>query len=252
MPPVAAAAEESFLPEHRAPSCDWRCASDYAYAAELTNAELAWEFLRRCPEYRADAHRWFGLQIRAKARRPTAGAVLAHEADALSDRLCEKWQLLPLEGLRCPDGELPPVFEDALPWRALRTGRVWVDGKLVSPGFGVQDEPRSSAAEVRIDLDRPVEPQIEEIRRFIGRLEEQYRIQVPLEPTKDVRRSRNDQLYLRILDALLEGASQAEMEPVLYDVGHARAPRAIYDDAKRAQQIARRGYMDLLLRKVRK
>ncbi len=37
---------------------DWRAAKDYGFTAELDAAGWAWQFLRRCPEYRAD-HAWF-------------------------------------------------------------------------------------------------------------------------------------------------------------------------------------------------
>jgi hypothetical protein len=37
---------------------DWRRGGDYAFTAELDAAGWAWQFLRRCPEYRAD-HLWF-------------------------------------------------------------------------------------------------------------------------------------------------------------------------------------------------
>lgn len=252
MPPVAVDAEDSFLPEYRSAVCDWRSPADYAYVADLTNDELAWEFLRRCPEYREDVQQWYALQIRAKTHRTLDGGASQEEADTLSDQLCGKWQLAQLEGLRCPNGKVPPVFEDVHPWRFMRTGRVWIDGNLVSPGFGFLEEPTSSVAEVRIDLDRPLEPQLQEIRAFLSRLERQHGIRVPQEPAKDVRRSKNDQLYLRILDGLLQGVSQAEVEPVLYRQGHARAPGAIYDDAKRAKWMAEVGYIELLFRKVRK
>lgn len=37
---------------------DWRRDGDYAFTARLDAAGWAWQFLRRCPAYRAD-HRWF-------------------------------------------------------------------------------------------------------------------------------------------------------------------------------------------------
>ncbi|MEW5789340.1 MAG: DUF6499 domain-containing protein [Pseudomonadota bacterium] len=43
---------------------DWRRAEDYAFAADLDAAGWAWQFLRRCPEYRAD-HAWFIATWRA-------------------------------------------------------------------------------------------------------------------------------------------------------------------------------------------
>lgn len=43
---------------------DWRRATDYAFTAELDAAGWAWQFLRRCPEYRED-HAWFETVWRA-------------------------------------------------------------------------------------------------------------------------------------------------------------------------------------------
>ena len=37
-----------------APAPNWRSPDDYAYLNELTPPELAWEFLRRNPEYVRD------------------------------------------------------------------------------------------------------------------------------------------------------------------------------------------------------
>ena len=36
------------------PIQDWRSAADYEYVSGLTLAGLAWEFLRRNPDYRSD------------------------------------------------------------------------------------------------------------------------------------------------------------------------------------------------------
>lgn len=36
------------------PTPDWRSAADYEYVSGLTLAGLAWEFLRRNPDYRRD------------------------------------------------------------------------------------------------------------------------------------------------------------------------------------------------------
>jgi hypothetical protein len=36
------------------PVPDWRSAAAYAYLDELNPAELAWEFLRRSPDYQRD------------------------------------------------------------------------------------------------------------------------------------------------------------------------------------------------------
>lgn len=36
------------------PPPDWRSSADYAYLNELDPSELAWEFLRRNPEYQKD------------------------------------------------------------------------------------------------------------------------------------------------------------------------------------------------------
>jgi hypothetical protein len=36
------------------PVSDWRSSADYAYLNDLDPAELAWEFLRRNPDYQRD------------------------------------------------------------------------------------------------------------------------------------------------------------------------------------------------------
>jgi hypothetical protein len=36
------------------PASDWRSSSNYAYILDLDPAELAWEFLRRNPEYQRE------------------------------------------------------------------------------------------------------------------------------------------------------------------------------------------------------
>jgi Family of unknown function (DUF6499) len=48
------------------PVLDWRSAAAYAYVEDLNRAELAWEFLRRNPDYRRD--------YRAAARRAAGQA----------------------------------------------------------------------------------------------------------------------------------------------------------------------------------
>ena len=43
---------------------DWRSPSDYDYLKQLDRAELAWEFLRRNPDYRKDFARLVETTIR--------------------------------------------------------------------------------------------------------------------------------------------------------------------------------------------
>ena len=64
------------------PVPDWRSAAAYAYLNNLHPAELAWEFLRRNPEYQRDYR--------------AAAADAADEAEFL-EALLLKW------GLRFPD-----------------------------------------------------------------------------------------------------------------------------------------------------
>ena len=53
------------------PSANWRSPNDYAYLNELTGPELAWEFLRRNPDYIRDYRRLVRLMS------PEAAAALA-------------------------------------------------------------------------------------------------------------------------------------------------------------------------------
>jgi hypothetical protein len=64
------------------PVPDWRSAAAYAYLNDLSPAELAWEFLRRNPDYQRD--------YRAAARE-AAGSIEVPEAPMV------RW------GLRFPD-----------------------------------------------------------------------------------------------------------------------------------------------------
>ena len=49
------------------PAANWRSPDDYAYLNELTGQELAWEFLRRNPEYIRDCQRLLRIMSTAAA-----------------------------------------------------------------------------------------------------------------------------------------------------------------------------------------
>ena len=51
---------------------DWRSPSDYEYLRQLDRAELAWEFLRRNPDYKKDFGR---IDEKVKRTRPDMVAV---------------------------------------------------------------------------------------------------------------------------------------------------------------------------------
>ena len=65
-------------------SANWRSAADYAYVTDLDPAGLAWEFLRRNPEFRTDCGR-AAASLSGASQPPL-------DLDALSKR----W------GVRCP------------------------------------------------------------------------------------------------------------------------------------------------------
>ena len=74
---------------------DWRSPAAYAYLSDLTPPALAWEFLRRSPEYRADYERMQGEDA------------LGTVSEAASADLARRW------GLRFPGRSRAPRRRDA-------------------------------------------------------------------------------------------------------------------------------------------
>jgi hypothetical protein len=68
--------------ENAMPLSDWRSPTAYKHLSGLTPARLAWEFLRRNPEYRSDYQRADGYR-----------GALGTGSEAVCDDLARRWGL---------------------------------------------------------------------------------------------------------------------------------------------------------------
>lgn len=196
---------------------DWKDPNEYEFIKSCRPSDIAWEFLRRNNDYVADYCEWAELRRRAEALsvgQKTEGTLdtrtLLQEADDLCDQLCDKYGLSRDMGL-CHPNKGVPLFSCENVAVAEPLG---FDGQhLVS-----LDEDAIGTMDVRIVLDRPIEPQLEQIRQWYddhkaallrqqrNSVEHKWaRLQPNIYPT-----------YLRILDAVSAGVSIPEIAKNLY------------------------------------
>jgi hypothetical protein len=204
---------------------DWRLAGDYAFTTELDAAGWAWQFLRRCPEYRDDYAR-FILTWRA----------LEADYGTPPHRDYFKWKQDP-RAWRA-QAEIPACSAEACPgeddrvliecWMGAKWGfrKFPVDPAVDFPGELAWREPeikveKASAAEVAsmppervalaFDLALPLEAQLEAARRKLALLRHAQARSGKLPPLALRSGSPIWQSWLRILDGLDAGAPLAEI-----------------------------------------
>jgi hypothetical protein len=236
---------------------NWRDTASYAFIGELGNQQLAWEFLRRCPEYRADFDGWF-VQWQALAQ--------SGKADAYSDwrpvheqmeALCDKWSLWAVHGLGVPASALPPEFRDeqTLPGPMLVSHHLNAATKYKSPRLidnlppTVDISPRLDeyvpSATIRLHLDQPIKKQLAIAEQMLKKLAEQNGLKPPKLEREDKRPSRlNLARYIQVLDATLDNQRPCDIARALY--GDTRADQSrVRDHLKAASKLARSGYLGL-------
>lgn len=231
----------------RAPTRDWRNEKSYA-VEEMTDRQLAWEFLRRCPEYVEDYDNWAPLWFRAKAAVQTQADFKKcwNHAFAEMDQLCVKWKLSTLHGLRDPTSSIAPEFENRPPPHPPEMSELWINGK--DHGHGPEPLRHHSAAAFRIYFDQPLEEQFEAIRRVVRHQERRFNFRLPVDVRRNVRCwAKKYPRYLAMLDAKAAGIPIPEIAAQYFPKANDRreAQGSVRDDMDRAEEWARFGYMDL-------
>lgn len=229
--------------EATAPLLDWRDTESYRFVGQLDNTRLAWEFLRRCPEYRADFSGWYeqwcGLVEAGQADNHQNWRPIRNSMEAL----CEKWELWPTTGLGVPTSKLPPAFKGEPGARSPMLISICFDDEVCDYSHMVT--PYSPSMTIRIHLDHPIESQLKAAKRMLQSTAETHGISIPRRPGADKRRSKiNYPRYIQLLDALLSGVTQAEMAKALYGAGKAEYDKA-GDHLVAAKQLAREGYLGI-------
>ncbi|HEX4956516.1 MAG TPA: DUF6499 domain-containing protein [Thermoanaerobaculia bacterium] len=213
---------------------DWRNPADYAYTANLTLHDWAWEFLRRNAQYRAAWRRFTG------ERKP--GPV----SDA-------EFEIARSFGLACLSDPSCTIFGDEVFW--LEGGGVKLLWGYRAPEPGPEGEAipwpgYPDGLALWFDLAQPIESQVKTadalLRRFQAELQQAGMLeQVPKADARVHVGKWSD--FLRVLDADVEGVSPAKVGEVLF--ASATDPR---DQARKVRAAARRlvngGYRRLLLK----
>ena len=169
---------------------DWRHAEDYAFTADLTRHQWAWEFLRRNPDYRREwaafAATWRDLEA-AYGSPPNRGFpawrqdprawVRASECPEGECRVDQDKVLIECAlGARFGFHKFPPdpadhdpVGAGRLTWRAMQPDPVLELGPEDLASLGVDP----SRVALGFDLSRPLRAQVEQAKRQLQMLQRQ-------------------------------------------------------------------------------
>jgi len=221
---------------------DWRKAEDYAYTEGLTLHEWAWEFLRRNPEYRAD---WASLQDKIASGELIRDMNATTEANAhyASMNLAGKWDLYTMDDpyKAAIERHFRPHFryttdvsilQGDTGQGAYRDGVLWVHWPL-NPAL-------------RFNLLVPIEPQLEVARQILTRLRNQLKVADKVRVRTGKPQPDKFPLYVRVLDAYLDGAKDNEVGRALFaDAYDPRLKAREVNEA--ARKLTNSGYRDLLL-----
>lgn len=233
---------------------NWREAKDYGFTAELDATGWAWQFLRRCPEYRTD-HAWFAETWRA----------LEAEYGAPPERDFFRWKQDPRSwrgeseiagcGTETCPGENDQVLIEC--WMGAKWGfrKFPIDPAVDFPKeLAWRDQPVQvepvSASEVGLfsqervalgfDLSLPIDSQLEAARRKLALLRHGLAKSGALPPQSVRLGAAPWTVRLRLLDGLDAGAS-------LLDIGTALELADPEDTLTSALFICRKGYRRMLL-----
>ncbi len=221
---------------------DWRNPEDYAYLEGYDLHHWAWEFLRRNPEYRAAYYAFApyeDMETQGKLNTREKWQAFRELNEAASTPWGLKFPTDPEltydEGYPCFEGLAGvsmPVKWDATPYRR---AHLW-------PGY-----PHRVA--IVFDFHKPIDIQIdiaaERLRRYARHIAETFKFEAPrVRPPKGLR-VRQFPLYVRILDAELQGATIGEMGRELF--GHRQQQRGNLKSVRAtARRMASQGYRDLI------
>lgn len=208
---------------------DWKSEEDYAFTTGLTNAEWAWEFLRRLPNYRAD---WINANDQQEkfSKHQKGNKFIMHENPfvifdppipqgvspndwVLRENVKRyaplrgygsKWRLQGL--IQDPALPSPPKFERIASAKLLDLEELGHYFHSVAPGVDVMDQ-SGNIAVIGIDLTRSlaaIEADVKELAKAEYKKRKLDRVK-----QRDFKKTGNWQLFLRILDAMSAGESQA-------------------------------------------
>lgn len=226
-----------------APLLDWRDTASYTYVHDLDGSQLAWEFLRRCPEYRADFDAWFVEWRELTQSGRTESYLDWRPIQQRMEVLCEKWSLWAVHGLGVPTSSLPPEFRDVQTLRGPRPVAFSFEGQKADTSPRLDDYVPSVT--IRFYLDQPIKKQLALAEKMISELAEQYGVKPPRLERKDERPSRqNVARYIQVLDAKLDNRAMIEIAKTLYGETRTAYDRA-RDHVDAALKLARSGYLGI-------
>ena len=249
---------------HASEQTDWHHPEDYEYLRamiakpiskqNLTLRKLAWEFLRRNPEYVAAWRDWKRIHSQSlydqnshmRERLDATGATvdtIRHELavfDAAparqADTLCRTFGLI--LGRNPPSPEVFPL----------------------APDFDIEEDtgPEPTMT-VELSLVKPIGEQLDALRKLYQREREFFRDDIAAFPSARAKpRLQLYPEYIRLLDAANEGAQPAEIAEVLATEGRGHHggkhafQKMIFDQIEEARQMAAAGYRTLVARSRRK
>lgn len=175
---------------------DWRKPEDYEFTKGLSLEGLAWQFLRRCPEYRKE-------YIDVSKKQPQNAHILGMIFNSGSRRWGLHHYLDPARNFDGILGFYPPGGEEINPYSLERKGK----GLILISG--------TREVYFKFDVRLPLKPQIENARKEL----KAFQKKCPTKTRKSFkpRDPRDDwPKYLRLLDASTEGALGPEIEAALY------------------------------------
>ena len=231
---------------------DWRDPSCYGYIAELTFPQLAWEFLRRNPEYQRDWKRW-GLETEVPAQTldrllssetpqiaPTTEALVQAAIDAAT------WGLnQPLNPSMVPRaGEPFPVWRKELLGQRVH---------LLNKQYAAETIAKAPNEVIYFGLDLRLRltPQIEFLKQVFEneRKDETRKLRglSPVPPYPKVTKNQKDKFpaYLRTLDSDSIGVPFEEVAQVLW-ASYGNANKQHGARLRKAMELRDRSYRDLL------
>ena len=195
----------------------WKKRKSYAYTEEFNNAQWAWEFLRRNPDYRKDWKSWHAPnapvtddQVRHLAEISGFSTVTKENVRAaLADVGAKKWHL----AFAC--NPFYPVSSGLSPWDI--GTRPWEPIMLSKheslEGFKWLLRRGPHVQAFALALDRPMDRQIDWLKRMIGEYQKKHGIDIKAVPGSHQEKW---ELYLRVLDARAAGATYGQIALKLY------------------------------------
>ncbi|KMP11199.1 hypothetical protein UR09_03960 [Candidatus Nitromaritima sp. SCGC AAA799-A02] len=175
------------------PFADWKNPNEYPDHKKTPGYQWAWEFLRRNPEYQRDYCKWLAC----------SNGKPVYSPDEIRHHAVDKWGIREMKN---------PLEKRAGQFLFHKSGLIWFGDRVEAANVN------EMACKFKLTL--PIAPQLEQVKRDLTALQKEARMKSSADfSLLDKRKQSTLPDYLRLLDAIADGAGTKERAQIFSHLG---------------------------------